>query len=72
MCTCEEGTTVALLNTGPKSTFLHVDGSFRILQLLLSIYILNSFYTLYTNSVRTSEETHYVSATKINWLMLFG
>jgi hypothetical protein len=23
------------------------------------------------NSVRTSQETHYVSATKTNWLMLF-
>jgi hypothetical protein len=27
---------------------------------------------VYINSVRTSQETHYVSATKHNWLMLFG
>jgi hypothetical protein len=27
---------------------------------------------MYTNSVRASQETHYVSATKPNWLMLFG
>jgi hypothetical protein len=27
---------------------------------------------LYENQVRTSGETHYVSATKLNWLMLCG
>jgi hypothetical protein len=27
---------------------------------------------MYKNSVRTSQETHYVSATKPNRLMLFG
>jgi hypothetical protein len=27
---------------------------------------------MYINSVRTSQETHYVSATKANRLMLFG
>jgi hypothetical protein len=27
---------------------------------------------IYKNSVRTSQETHYVSATETNWLMLFG
>jgi hypothetical protein len=27
---------------------------------------------IYTNSVRTSQETHYVSSTKPNQLMLFG
>jgi hypothetical protein len=26
----------------------------------------------YTNSIRTSQETHYVTATKTNRLMLFG
>jgi hypothetical protein len=26
----------------------------------------------YTNPVRTSQETHYISTTKPNWLMLFG
>jgi hypothetical protein len=30
------------------------------------------FLILYTDSVRTSQETHYVSATKPNRLMLFG
>jgi hypothetical protein len=29
------------------------------------------FYTKYKNSVRTSQETHYVSATKPKQLMLF-
>jgi hypothetical protein len=28
--------------------------------------------TLYKNSVRTAQETHYVSATETNRLMLFG
>jgi hypothetical protein len=28
-------------------------------------------YMMYTNCVRTSQETHYVSATKTNRLMLF-
>jgi translation initiation factor IF-1 len=28
--------------------------------------------TLYMNSVRTSQGTHYISATETNWLMLFG
>jgi hypothetical protein len=28
--------------------------------------------TIYTNPVRTSQETHYVSTTKPNRLMLFG
>jgi hypothetical protein len=27
---------------------------------------------VYKNSVRTSQETHYISATKLNRLMLFG
>jgi hypothetical protein len=27
---------------------------------------------IYKNLVRTSQKTHYVSATKANWLMLFG
>jgi hypothetical protein len=29
-------------------------------------------YVIYTNSVHTSQETHYVSATKPNWLILLG
>jgi hypothetical protein len=32
---------------------------------------LNTCYIIYKNSVRTSQETHYVSATKPNRLMLF-
>jgi hypothetical protein len=32
--------------------------------------MLNEFLMMYENSVRTSQETHYVSATKINPLML--
>jgi hypothetical protein len=28
-------------------------------------------YTIYKNSVRTSQETHYISVTKINWSILF-
>jgi hypothetical protein len=32
---------------------------------------LNFFKIIYINSVRTSQETHYVSATKPNQLMLF-
>jgi hypothetical protein len=38
------------------------------------VLILNEFHlhnTIYTSSVRTSQETHYVSATKPNRLMLF-
>jgi hypothetical protein len=31
----------------------------------------NIFYIIYINSVRTSQETHYVPATKPNRLMLF-
>jgi hypothetical protein len=30
------------------------------------------FRLIYINTVRTSQETHYVSATKTNRLMLFG
>jgi hypothetical protein len=29
-------------------------------------------HTEHTDTVRTSQETHYVSATELNWLMLFG
>jgi thioredoxin-related protein len=29
-------------------------------------------HTEHTDTVRTSQETHYVSATEPNWLMLFG
>jgi hypothetical protein len=42
----------------------------RILKLHLSR--LNYFPIIYTNPVRTSQETHYVSSTTPNWLMLFG
>jgi hypothetical protein len=38
----------------------------------LTLYRLNFFTILYKNSVRTSQETHYVSAAKPNRLMLFG
>jgi hypothetical protein len=33
---------------------------------------MNIFWTIYKNSVRTSQETNYVSTTKTNRLMLFG
>jgi hypothetical protein len=36
-----------------------------------SFYKLIFIYTIYTDSVRTSQETHYVSATETNWLILF-
>jgi hypothetical protein len=32
----------------------------------------SEFQIIYTNPVRTSQDTHYVSATKPNRLMLFG
>jgi hypothetical protein len=37
----------------------------------LTLKRLNYFYVIYKNSDRTSQETHYVSATKPNKLMLF-
>jgi hypothetical protein len=37
----------------------------------LTLYRLNFFYIIYTNAVRTSQETHHVTATKPNWLTLF-
>jgi hypothetical protein len=39
---------------------------------VLNLYRLNFYTILYKNSVRTSQETHYVSATKPNRLILFG
>jgi hypothetical protein len=33
---------------------------------------MNFFTILYKNPVRTSQKTHYFSATKPSWLMLFG
>jgi hypothetical protein len=33
---------------------------------------LNAFQIIYKNSVRTSQETHYISVTKTNRLILFG
>jgi hypothetical protein len=33
---------------------------------------MNFIQIIYKDSVRTSQETYYVSATKPNWLMLFG
>jgi hypothetical protein len=38
---------------------------------LLLNHLKTEFLLIYTNSVRTSQETHYVSATKPNRLMLF-
>jgi hypothetical protein len=38
----------------------------------LTLQRLNFFIILYKNPVRTSQETHYVSATKPNRLMMFG
>jgi hypothetical protein len=38
----------------------------------LTLYRLNLIYIIYTNLVHTSHETHYVSATEPNRLMLFG
>jgi hypothetical protein len=38
----------------------------------LTLYELNLFAMIYTNPVRTSQETHYVSTTKTNRLILFG
>jgi hypothetical protein len=38
----------------------------------LTLWRPNFFTVLYKNSVRTSQETHYVSTTKPNRLMLFG
>jgi hypothetical protein len=35
------------------------------------IYLINMVRVIYINSVRTSQETHYVSITKANRLMLF-
>jgi hypothetical protein len=32
----------------------------------------NLFFVMNKISARTTQETHYVSATKPNWLMLFG
>jgi hypothetical protein len=37
----------------------------------LTLWRLNAFYITYKNSVRTSQETHYVSTKKPNLLMLF-
>jgi hypothetical protein len=37
----------------------------------LSNLLMTIFQTIYKNSVRTSQETHYVSATKPERLMLF-
>jgi hypothetical protein len=39
---------------------------------ILTLERQNFLQIVYKNSVRTSQETHYVSATKPNWLMLFG
>jgi hypothetical protein len=36
-----------------------------------TLYRLSCFLTIYKNSVRTSQETHYVSATETSCLMLF-
>jgi hypothetical protein len=45
----------------------------RFDRLTLWINLLKNFFTiLYKNPVRTSQETHYVSTTKPNRLMLFG
>jgi hypothetical protein len=41
---------------------------FRVINPLKTEFLLNS---IYINSVRTSQETHYISATKPNRLMLF-
>jgi hypothetical protein len=38
---------------------------------VLTLHTWNLFYIMYKNSVRTSQETHYVSATKPNRLMPF-
>jgi hypothetical protein len=40
-------------------------------QVLLTLHEMNLFYVIYRNSVRTSQETHYISTAKTNWLMLF-
>jgi thioredoxin-related protein len=39
------------------------------LVVLVAVYCEN--HTEHTDTVRTSQETHYVSATEPNWLMLF-
>jgi hypothetical protein len=40
-------------------------------QWIVQVVIQQACTAIYTNSVRTSWETHYVSATKLNRLMLF-
>jgi hypothetical protein len=44
----------------------------EMFQAQLTIQRLNSLSTVYKNSVRTSQETYYVSATKTNRLRLYG
>jgi hypothetical protein len=39
---------------------------------IIAVYCENRLEQIYTNSVRTSQETQYVSATEPNRLMLFG
>jgi hypothetical protein len=53
-------------------TRLHVTTSQTTVIFTLTLSGLNFFTALYINPVRTSQETHYVSATKPNRLMLFG
>jgi hypothetical protein len=42
-----------------------------LLKETVAVYCNNHTEHIYTNSVRTSQETHYVSATEPNRLMLF-
>jgi hypothetical protein len=42
-----------------------------VASITLTLWRLNFFWIIYKNSVRTSQETHYLSITKLNQLMLF-
>jgi hypothetical protein len=48
-----------------------MDKNRQKLKTRLTLQRLNFLTSLYKNSVRTSQETHYISATKPNRLMLF-
>jgi hypothetical protein len=49
------------------------EGTLTVSRLNSSVFLKTEFLlNIYTNPVRTSQETHYVSITKPNRLMLFG
>jgi hypothetical protein len=64
---CE--TRSATWNLGTNSAFAL--GTKKIMENLPDTSYYNSIQIIYNNPVRTSQETHYISATKPNRLMLF-